>query len=1226
MDRYLFENLGPEKFQHFCQALLLKEHPNLQCFPVGQPDGGRDGLARGDSEISSPTVVLQVKYKRRDEGESAQWMIDALTLEKPKVERLAANGATRYIMVTNARPTGHEDTGRIDRVQTWMDENLPIPAVCLWRDDLERRLDDADSQLKLAYPSILSGEDTLTMIVAAQIGRDRERITRTLRSFVREQYLKDAEVKFRQTELANSLLTLFVDVPIDVSSFFWDRAGKKAPASVRKNIRKLAFRTDIDTTFASDLSFFVESATANAGDVLLDSELQTGLPWVVLEGAPGQGKSTLAQYVCQVHRAQYLGETEFLSQVSERHAQSAFRLPIKVDLRDLAAFLDGRPIRGEEESPEGPKTLERFLAALVSIKAGGLSFSADDLVETATHVPILLFLDGLDEVADLNLRKVLIERILEGLNRLKDDQSDIQVVVTSRPSLFGSGAEFPKAFTRLSLAPISPETISEYASKWTVAKNLSDEHAAEVKTILHDKLALGHIRELTRNPMQLAILLSLIDSVGYSLPDVRTDLYREYMKLFMTREAEKSAGVKQHRHLLLEIVEYLAWRLQCEAESNGSTGAVNHDELREIVEERLRANQQDTAILDDLFTGGIERVYVLVQRVEGLYEFEVQPLREYFAAKYLYSSAPVSHFRNQIVHGDRAQRFEAIAVNPYWANVTRFYAGFYEPGEIGALSSSLRELVRSRDLAVSISARSIGAALLADWIFRSKKFIQDEVIDLVFDSIGVKLAVASSLPGFVGASLDPECGRQHLAEVIFTDHIAAPGTRITAELCSFLRDNGGERLSKEFKSWVAEAYGPERTARFNVACKCGAFSAAESTGIDTVATSDTPEPMELQLRTQAIVRYAPNLLNEYNSLAEAAVECILGVGGYDTRGETNEIAKLASYLSGPFERSRRNRFSSNHADIRLNIYNRQESVLSVVERLKALRSVPDKGEGLATRMGYQLNAVEDAFGDVWGIYRMALLYAGALKISEGVRGTDPASTDATIMVKALLGRSWRGRNSWWEDRITGTAGHEHLFWIALLLAWSPSKTISKLVPFLDTLIDKLADDDFERLLEVLSHADQIYRVRGLRGRGPVAVLDDSQGRLAHLLLVALGDVQRSHTPLRTGNPRVNELLESYGAIERVKSFRGWKSLSPRQINMWLDFFSHASGESVEFSIVTLRHPYNREFMNFKVAQKVLRNADVHLYPLVGEAYSALQLLYKPASLQQVASDGEWTFD
>jgi hypothetical protein len=42
---YLYENLGDERFQELCQALLVKEMPHVQCFPIGQRDGGRDAIA-----------------------------------------------------------------------------------------------------------------------------------------------------------------------------------------------------------------------------------------------------------------------------------------------------------------------------------------------------------------------------------------------------------------------------------------------------------------------------------------------------------------------------------------------------------------------------------------------------------------------------------------------------------------------------------------------------------------------------------------------------------------------------------------------------------------------------------------------------------------------------------------------------------------------------------------------------------------------------------------------------------------------------------------------------------------------------------------------------------------------------------------------------------------------------------------------------------------------------
>jgi hypothetical protein len=56
----------------------------------------------------------------------------------------------------------------------------------------------------------------------------------------------------------------------------------------------------------------------------------------------------------------------------------------------------------------------------------------------------------------------------------------------------------------------------------------------------------------------------------------------------------------------------------------------------------LDSEGEDTTIVGDLFNGIVERVGALVSRVQETYEFEVQPLREYFAARHLYDTAPYS--------------------------------------------------------------------------------------------------------------------------------------------------------------------------------------------------------------------------------------------------------------------------------------------------------------------------------------------------------------------------------------------------------------------------------------------------------------------------------------------------------------------------------------------------------------------------------------------------------
>ncbi len=213
---YQFENLGPERFQEFCQSLLAKAFPKLQCFPVAQPDGGRDAIAYFHQGSGEKFLVFQVKYVRKPlaEDDPHKWLTAVVEDEAPKLPPLIPKGAVEYYLLTNVAGTAHPNVGAIDRVQQILSQHLPIPAQCWWRDDLNRRLDDAWN-LKWAYPELLSGNDFLRLMIEAGVGEDFDRRTRTVRAFIRDQYDRETEVKFKQVELQNQLLDLFIDVPID---------------------------------------------------------------------------------------------------------------------------------------------------------------------------------------------------------------------------------------------------------------------------------------------------------------------------------------------------------------------------------------------------------------------------------------------------------------------------------------------------------------------------------------------------------------------------------------------------------------------------------------------------------------------------------------------------------------------------------------------------------------------------------------------------------------------------------------------------------------------------------------------------------------------------------------------------------------------------------------------------------------------------------------------------
>jgi len=371
---YPFENLGPERFQQLCLALLAKEYPRVQRFPVAQPDGGRDAVAYYPDGGGDKFMVFQVKYARKPlaETEPHKWLAAIVEDEAPKVRELIPRGALRYVLMTNVPGTAHLDKGSIDKLNSLLAEKLGVPSFCLWRDDISRRLDDA-WDLKWAYPDIMAGPDFLRAIVESGLSEHRERRSSAIRAFLRSQYDMDEDVRFKQVELQNKLLDLFIDVPVALRDQQPDRKTHHIFRAVVNRVfwsREPEFE-DVEGEQAGLFEHGVRWHTTHeepfgAATLLLSAPMQHQMPHVVIEGAPGQGKSTIAQYVCQVHRMRLLDEVEALKSILPAHACTPVRLPIKVDLRDFALWLGRRdPFNIDKAAVEPANSVSSKLAPLI---------------------------------------------------------------------------------------------------------------------------------------------------------------------------------------------------------------------------------------------------------------------------------------------------------------------------------------------------------------------------------------------------------------------------------------------------------------------------------------------------------------------------------------------------------------------------------------------------------------------------------------------------------------------------------------------------------------------------------------------------------------------------------------------------------------------------------------------------------------------------------------------
>jgi hypothetical protein len=721
---YPFENLGDERFQQLCQALLAKANPGVQCFPVGQPDGGRDATRRGLSSLKKENfLVYQVKFVRdpATKKNPREWLLKIIEDEIDKVRALVDRSATGYFLITNVRGSSHLDDGSIDQMQDLLSEKLDLPAICWWRDDIERRLDDA-WDIKWAYPEVMTGPDFLRAIYEAGLAQDLSRREGTLRAFLRDQYTRDCQVKFRQVDLQNGLLDLFVDVPIAPGERPFRHVDHSAYSMVVEEVRLEAERmrppasNDAYRTTATH-----RREEVGAASFLLSHASSANFNWVVLEGGPGQGKSTISQYIAQVHRIRLLDQAADRKRLPGQHVVAPVRFPIRIDLRDFAQWLQRRnPFSANSSSTVShsmPLQLEPFIAALISHHAGGANFSVDDLIAVVKISAISLVLDGLDEIADLETRKLAVDEIGAGCQRLLENAASLQVIVTSRPAIFSDSPRLSNSrFAYVRLGSLTPALIGTYVELWGRARNVSAEIHEELRAFVKVKLNEPHIRELARNPMQLAILLSLVSARGAALPDKRTALYDSYIEHFLARESEKNATIRDNRELILDLHKYLAWVMHSEAEEKGTRGSIPQQQLISLLRTYLESQGEDPSLAALLFKDMVDRVFVLVSRHVGSFEFEVQPLREYFTARFLFDTAPLSTTGNERP-GAVPDRFEGIAPRANWANVARFFAGCYSKGEIPSLVSSLQTLYEDRDLGRTNLLGSLILALMSDWVF-----------------------------------------------------------------------------------------------------------------------------------------------------------------------------------------------------------------------------------------------------------------------------------------------------------------------------------------------------------------------------------------------------------------------------------------------------------------------------------------------------------------------------
>lgn len=450
----------------------------------------------------------------------------------------------------------------------------------------------------------------------------------------------------------------------------------------------------------------------------------------LLIGGPGQGKSTLGQLACQLHRASLLKPIalslttlqrelvdSFELQISDSNSDQQLSLslpkkpllPLQVALPDLSAWLiRQQPDNTENQAP----AILRFIADLPSAKQHSLS--AETILEVASHLPSLLVLDGFDEVGATQDRERIVAVAYELLTALAGKGASVQVLATTRPQGYADElSQIGIHFQKIYLAPLKKDEALIYAGKLVNAKIPGADQRQKALVQLHAAAAEPATERLLTTPLQVTILAALVQQLGRA-PRERWNLFSRYFDYTYDREVERntyaSALLAEHRAHIERIHARVALLLQVEAERHGGSAArMTKARLEEVIvavlEEDEVSDAERESLVRDIAAAAEQRLVFLVEPEPGSFGFEIRSLQEFMAARALTSG------RDSEIEA----RFQHIAKPPMFRNVALFVGS-----RLFSEGSALRDVIADRicggldnDPADEMSRLTHAGALLA---------------------------------------------------------------------------------------------------------------------------------------------------------------------------------------------------------------------------------------------------------------------------------------------------------------------------------------------------------------------------------------------------------------------------------------------------------------------------------------------------------------------------------
>jgi hypothetical protein len=685
--------LDPNTFEHMVTMLAMRVlGPGHTGFGPGA-DGGRDGYFSGEAPYPSVNDrwkgrwYIQCKFHSPHLSKDPQkWLIERIEEEITEFKKTDSKRRwpDNWIIATNIEPSGHPMTGAFDKANKLLTRARPKLRhhFHIWGGNKLLQLLNDHPEVKEYYEHFLTPGHILTSVYN-QLKDSQAEAKTILRYLIVTQFGEQQLTKLDQAgsgvDTRPGIHKVFIDLP------FISRDQDLQGLAVEYLVRTSAKNHQIDPNQPDTKQWRLWNRFPARARV-----------WF-MKGGPGQGKSTISQYFCQIQRAALIlqddGPTVLPQQRSvareiQRIAkQAAFwpvvpRIPISIELKEYAQWY-GQQKKGSARG-------------ILSYLASRIEAGVEQKVQVGTLKRALqtrswfVVFDGLDEVPH-DVKDGVAAEVCNFVDNVSLElDADLLTMCTSRPQ--GYSGQFSQLDgPTIELASLSANQALECA-KPVLALERSAEEARKSLQILSSAIESSSVRELMTTPLQAHIMAVVVRDGGRP-PDRRWNLFTNFYQVIKKREANRDLPdrrlaklLREDTQLLKSVHNRLGFVLQATAEtSKGAQTNLKRSEFEALVSGAVSQmiEGETTEIVGILMEATTDRLVLVSTPDDGDHvRFDIRPLQEFFASEFFYEavSATTLHSRMELVAGDS-----------HWREVMHF------------LVSALIENSRLTELSVAIA-------------------------------------------------------------------------------------------------------------------------------------------------------------------------------------------------------------------------------------------------------------------------------------------------------------------------------------------------------------------------------------------------------------------------------------------------------------------------------------------------------------------------------------------